>query len=352
MTTSDETAPQPRRIPKMPRQVRLLVSVGVLIFIFEYLVIPQFASARKSWHLLEQVNPILIVLAVFCEVAAIVAYAELTRTVFTPHSPRLGDILRVNMSTLALSHVVPGGTAPAGALAYRMYNELGVPTATNAFGLAAQGSGSAVVLNIMFWISLVISIPLRGFNPAYGFAALAGVFLLLAFFGTVALILRGQRHADSWIRTAAARLPWLTPDRVSSLLATVAERIKILTSNPKTLRASLEWAAGNWLLDAACLWVFLWAFGHPISPIDLMVAYGLANILAAIPLTPGGLGVVEAVLVPTLVGFGVPSKQALVAVLCYRFLNFWLPIPIGGASYLSMELRASKRRQTPRDLER
>jgi len=327
---------------KMPRKLRFLLSLGVLIFIFEYLVIPQFSSARHSLRLLENVNPFLVILAFGCELAAIVAYAELTRTVFTPHAPRRNEILRVNMSTLALSHVVPGGTATGGALAYRMYNELGVPGATNAFGLAVQGSGSAVVLNIMFWIALVISIPLRGFNLGYGFAALAGVFLMLAFFGTVLLITRGQRRADAWLRAAASRLPWIKPDRISYLISRVAERITLLASNRHTLAASLEWASANWLLDAACLWVFLWAFGNPISPIDLMVAYGLANILAAIPITPAGLGVVEGTLIATIVGFGVPHSQAILAVLAYRFLNFWLPIPLGGATYLSLEWRRTR----------
>jgi uncharacterized protein (TIRG00374 family) len=253
--------------------------------------------------------------------------------------------LRVNLSTLALSHVVPGGTAPAGALAYRMYNELGVPSATNAFGLAAQGSGSAVVLNLLFWAALVISIPLRGFNPLYGFAALAGVFLMLAFFGTVLMITRGQRRADNWLRAIARRIPRIDPDRVSYLLARVAERITLLTSNRRTLWTSLEWAAANWLLDAACLEVFLWAWGSPISPIDLMVAYGLANILAVIPITPAGLGVVEGTLITTLVGFGVPHDQAILAVLAYRLINFWFPIPLGGVSYLSLEWHHTRRRR-------
>jgi uncharacterized protein (TIRG00374 family) len=315
----------------------------LVLFILEYFVVPQFAAARHSLHLLNRVNPLLVVLATSFEVAAIAAYAELTRTVFTPHAPRRSEILRVNMSTLALSHVVPGGTATSGALAYRLYSELGVPPATNAFGLAVQGSGSAVVLNLMFWAVLVISIPLRGFNPAYGFAALAGVFLLLAFFGTVLLLTRGQRHADAWLRAIASHLPRLNPDRVSHLLSRVAERIRLLTSNPRTLRESLGWAAANWLLDAGCLWIFLWSFGHPISPIDLMVAYGLANILAVIPITPGGLGIVEGTLITTVVGFGVPHGPAILAVLAYRFLNFWLPIPLGGLSYLTLEWQRNRR---------
>jgi hypothetical protein len=132
-------------------------------------------------------------------------------------------------------------------------------------------------------------------------------------------------------------LPWVKPEQVSRLLNTVADRITLLFSNKRTLWASLGWASANWLLDAACLWVFLWAFGHPISPIDLIVAYGIANILAVIPVTPGGLGIIEGVLIPTLVGFGVPHSPAILAVLAYRLVNFWIPIPVGGVAYLTIK---------------
>jgi uncharacterized protein (TIRG00374 family) len=323
----------------MPREIRIILSVGSLVFVFEYLVLPQFASARHSLHLLALLNPVLVVLAVLFEMAAIYAYVELTRAVLYPHAPSRFNILRVNLAGLAIGHVVPGGAAPSGALAYRIFSELDVPKDTSAFGLAAQGAGSAVVLNILFWIALVISIPLNGINPGYGFAALAGVFLLLAFFGTVFLITRGQRRADAWLRVAARHLPALNPDKISQLLVKVADRINLLIGSRRTLWTAFTWASLNWLLDAACLWVFIWAFGTVISPVDLLVAYGLANVLAAIPVTPAGLGVVEGVLIPTLVGFGVPHSQAILAVLAYRLVNFWIPIPIGGAAYASLQFR-------------
>ncbi len=323
----------------VPREIRIIVSVGLLVFVLEYLVLPQFASARRSLYLLATINPVLVGVAVVCELAAIYAYVELTRAVLYPYSPHRFDTLRVNLAGLAISHVVPGGTAPAGALSYRIFNQLGVPKETNAFGLATQGTGSAVVLNILFWCALVISIPLRGFNPAYGFAALAGVFLMLAFFGTILLLTRGQRHADSWIRALARHVPRIDPDRTTALLGKVADRITVLINNRRTLWWAFTWAGLNWLFDAACLWVFIWSFGHVISPIDLLVAYGLANILAAIPITPAGLGVIEGVLIPTLVGFGVPHSQAILAVIAYRLINFWIPIPIGGISYASLEWR-------------
>ncbi len=323
----------------LPREIRLIVSLGSLIFVLGYLVAPQFGSARHSLPLLTTVNPVLVAIAVFLEIGAILAYVELTRTVLSPYAPSRFNTLRVNMAGLAISHVVPGGTAPAGALAYRIFNDLGVPKDTNAFGLAAQGSGSAVVLNVIFWMALVVSIPLNGFNPVYGFAAMAGVFLLLAFFGTIVLITRGQRRADEWLRILARHIPSLNPDAVSNLLRRVADRITLLINNRRTLWWAFTWATLNWLLDATCLWVFLWSFGAVVSPVDLLVAYGLANVLAAIPLTPAGLGVVEGVLITTLVGFGVPHSQAIVAVLTYRLVNFWIPIPLGGAAYASLQWR-------------
>ncbi|MEI7654309.1 MAG: YbhN family protein [Actinomycetota bacterium] len=333
---SDTAPPAKNKRRKMPGEIRLILSVGVIIFVLEYAVVPEFGTARRSLKLLERLNPAVVALAVICEFLAIFAYSQLTRAVFTPFQPRIRDSVRVNLSALGLSHVIPGGTAPAGALSYRLYSSMEVPNATNVFGLAAQGIGSAVVLNILFWVALVISIPLRGFNPAYGFAALAGVFLLAAFFGTIILLMRGQRQADSWIRAFVVKMPFVKPEHVGKLLDSVADRVTLLTSRPQLLRSALYWAAANWVLDAACLWVFLWAFGYPISPVDLMVAYGLANILAVIPITPGGLGVIEGTLIPTIVGFGVPHTPAILAVLAYRLVNFWIPIPVGAGAYFSL----------------
>ena len=59
-------------------------------------------------------------------------------------------------------------------------------------------------------------------------------------------------------------------------------------------------------------------------------------VLAALPVTPAGVGVVEAFLIPSLVGFGVPRGSAILGVLAWRALSFLAPIPIGLAAYLSL----------------
>ena len=150
-------------------------------------------------------------------------------------------------------------------------------------------------------------------------------------------VLPGQRHADAWIRVLAKKIPAINQDKVSATLRKIAERVNLLINNRRNLWWAFSWALLNWLFDAACLWVFLWAFGSLVSPVDLLVAYGLANVLAAIPITPAGLGVIEGVLIPALVGFGVPHEQAILAVLSYRLVNFWIPIPLGGIAYASLQ---------------
>ncbi|HMJ77673.1 MAG TPA: flippase-like domain-containing protein, partial [Iamia sp.] len=98
------------------------------------------------------------------------------------------------------------------------------------------------------------------------------------------------------------------------------------------------WAAVNWLLDAAALWVFIRAFGPALSPVDVIVAFCIVNVLAVVPITPGGLGIWEAVLPALLVGFGLRHSEATVAVLTYRIAQYWLPIPLGAISYATLRL--------------
>ncbi len=113
---------------------------------------------------------------------------------------------------------------------------------------------------------------------------------------------------------------------------------KQLSTDRRQLAKAFFFASANWLFDAASLFVFLGAFGRWVNPVALLVAYGVANIAAAIPFTPGGLGVLELTLIGILVGFGPPRAIVILGVVAWRLVNFWLPIPVGGISYLSLRV--------------
>ncbi|MEP7088508.1 MAG: lysylphosphatidylglycerol synthase domain-containing protein [Nocardioidaceae bacterium] len=79
-----------------------------------------------------------------------------------------------------------------------------------------------------------------------------------------------------------------------------------------------------------------------LAPGPLLAAYGVANLLALLPLTPGGIGVAEGVLVPALVTFGAPQSAALLGVPTWRLAEYLLPIPLALVTYVS--LRAGRPR--------
>lgn len=323
--------------------VRRTLAVLAFFLVIEYLVLPQIAGVRKSLSLLADVKLRFVFLGAALEAAAIVAYAQLTRAVLPQRSrPGLWTVLRIDLATLAVSHLVPGGAAAGGTLGYRLLEQGGVDGGDAAFALATQGIGSAMVLNLLLWVALIVSIPLRGFDPLYGTAAIAGAVLMGSFGLLVLLLTRGEARAARIFRKVARRLPFMNEDTVHRLVHRLADRLRTLLGDRQLLLSAVGWAGANWLLDAASLWVFVWAFGERVGVDALLVSYGLANVLAAIPLTPGGLGVVEAVMTSTLVGFGTPRGVAILGVISWRLVNFWLPIPVGGLAYLSLRARPDR----------
>ncbi len=332
---------RPRR-HRLPRSLRRVAAVLVGLVIVEYLVLPQVAGARHSLHLLASVSVVDLLLGLVLEAGAIVAYAKLTQaTLPRAGSPALPTLLRIDLSTMAASHIIPGGSAAGAGLGYRLLTDAGVNGTDAGFALATQGLGSAVVLNVLLWLGLLVSIPLRGFNPLYGTAAVVGAVLIATFALAVVSLTRGEDRLAHVVCRTADRIPMLDGDGVSQVLRRVADRLRVLGADRPLLIRAFGWAMANWLLDAASLWVFVVAFGHRVPLDGLIVSFGLANVLAAVPVTPGGLGVVEAVLTSALVGFGTPRGVAVLGVVTYRLVNFWLPIPVGGVSYLSLKVGAA-----------
>ena len=93
-------------------------------------------------------------------------------------------------------------------------------------------------------------------------------------------------------------------------------------------------ATGAWTSSACC-----WSCSpstRRLSPDKVIIAYAVANVVGTFSPTPGGLGAVEGVMIALLVGFGMPSAAAVAVVLVYRLINFWLPIPAGLATYLTV----------------
>lgn len=317
------------------KALKYVLVAGVLYFF----VLPLIPSFRNAVSKLGQINLWLLLLGLGLELAALFFYSLLTQAALGPqaHKVSVMRLFRIQLSTKAVGNVVPGGSAASSALGYRLLVLSGIPGPDAGFALATAGLGSAVVLNLILWFGLIVSIPLRGVNAAYGMAAIIGILVMGAVAALIFGLMDGQGRAERVLRWIARRLRQ-DEDRIGEVTRHLANRLEGLAREPVLLVRVVAWATANWVFDIAALWVFLRAFGGSIAIDGLVVAFGIANVLSSVPITPGGLGIVEGIYIPLLVGFGLGRSTATVGVLTYRVAQYWVPIVIGGFAYLSLRV--------------
>jgi uncharacterized protein (TIRG00374 family) len=93
----------------------------------------------------------------------------------------------------------------------------------------------------------------------------------------------------------------------------------------RDLAPIVGWSTLNWSGDIAALWLVFVAVGEPVTVSTLLIGFGVSQVGAAIPFTPGGVGFVESGMVGAFVVLGVPASEATTIVLAYRVLATWLP---------------------------
>jgi hypothetical protein len=328
----DDTGGPPR--PRRFRPLRLSLKAAAGVLVVWFFVLPLIPGLRQAASDLRTVNPWLLALGLVLQLSALFCYSLLTRAALGDSGQSISRLrlFRIQLSTKALSSIVPGGSAAGSALGYRLMTLSGVQGADAGFALATAGLGSAVILNLILWVGLIVSIPLRGVNPLYGTAAVAGVVIMGVAAMLVFGLMEGAARAERILRWFARKFGF-NEERAGAAVRQVGGRLEDLAADRQLMVRVAGWAAANWLLDAASLWVFLRAFGPSVSPDALIIAFGLANVFAVIPVTPGGLGIIEGVLIPTLVGFGMSRSDATLGVISYRFAQYWLPMPLGALMY-------------------
>jgi uncharacterized protein (TIRG00374 family) len=327
-------------LSKWVKPVRRGVLIFIVLLVIEYLVVPELVGASKDLNLLGRVNPLWLAVGVALEGLSLFCYALLTKVLLPPGpKPSLSRLFRIDLSAAAVAHVIPAGTLGTAALGFRLFTNEGISANDAGVMMAAKGLGSTVVLNVLLWLSLVISIPLAGFRPIYGTVAIIGTLVLLAVAALIFGVTRGTERASRILHTVGDKVPGLSGERLEHAIREASRTLSMLARDKHVLVWSLTWAALNWLLDAASLWCFVAAFGSTVNPVELFAAYGIANVAGALPITPGGLGVVDSAAPLLLVGFGVTRSVATLGVIGWRLVNFWLPIPVGALSYVSLKVK-------------
>jgi uncharacterized protein (TIRG00374 family) len=298
-----------------------------------YLVAPSLLDVFSSWRDLDTIKPAWLAAMAALQLASLACLWALQRLAM--RAPSWPPVVISQLAGNALAKIAPGGGALGAALQYRMLVKTGLPANRAAAGLTAVNLLTfAVVLALP-----VLAIPaiLRGgvSKDLVQAAVIGAVVFVVLFAAGVALIAfdapllwvgRVIQAVRNRVRRRSEPLQRL-PERL------IRERDRIVGIVGPRWKRALAQTIGRWAFDYATLVAALAAVGSDPRPVLVLLAFCGAQVLAQIPVTPGGLGFVEAGMTAMLALAGVSGGEAVLATFTYRLFSYWLPLPVGLAAY-------------------
>jgi uncharacterized membrane protein YbhN (UPF0104 family) len=295
-----------------------------------YALAPKLLDVWEEAPRIEAIGWVGLVAMVLLEACSFAAVWQLQRIIV----PELDHFAAATaqLSANAVSRAVPGGAAIGAGVHLRLWTVAGVTPARAATGMATTSLISTATLLALPVVALIVAFLGAPVPSGLASVAIGGALLSIALFGFGAAILIRRRFAERVARLVHRLAGWVAR-RIGRVGPSVDEllerRVELIHSLGPRWRAALGASVANWCLDYLVLVAALQFLGADPRFSVVLLAYGAAAVLAMIPITPGGVGFVEAGLTSLLVVAGVPARDALLATLAYRITSFWLPLPAG-----------------------
>jgi uncharacterized protein (TIRG00374 family) len=327
---------QPRSHWATIRRVAAIVVTGLTF----YIVFPELLRVVSAWPHLSSLAPAWLAVMLVAETVSFFCSIALQRLVL-----RLKGwfaLVTASLAGNAVTNVLPGGDAVGASVQFQMLVTSGIDSVQAAGGLATSSLLGAAGLFALPVFVLPAVFGGLSVNAGLQTAALLGIggFVLIVAAGAAVLrfdrILRDVGRVLQWVLRKVRRPSAPGADLPSRLLA---ERDLVRQDLGRNWRMALLLVAGRIGSDYLCLLAALLATGARPNPSLVLLAYAATAVIALVPLTPGGLGIVEASLSGLLVLAGVKPGSALLATLAYRLASYWLPIMAGAVCYVLFRRR-------------
>jgi uncharacterized membrane protein YbhN (UPF0104 family) len=337
----------------MPRvHVTRRRAVGFALFIiaavaFLYLVLPNLPGV-SAVHEIEHGDTWWIAIGVLLEILSFAGYVVLFRSVLLRGRESIGwaASYEITMAGVAATRLFAAAGAGGVALTAWALRRSGMEPRLVACRMVAF----MVLLYVVYAGSLLLDgIGLgSGLFPGGGSFAITIVpaivaFVLFAIVGAVALLPGdAERRLERWASGSGRVAHWLARAVTVPALGASGVRmaVALLRSRDPRLLGAVAW----WGFDISVLWAMFHAFGSPPPFTVIWMAYFVGMLGNLLPL-PGGLGGVEGGMIGSLAAFGVDLNLAVLAVLAYRAISFWLPTPLGVVAYLQLRRTVSHWRE-------
>jgi uncharacterized membrane protein YbhN (UPF0104 family) len=304
-----------------------------------YFLVPKLAGLNQTWGQLRHGNALWLAVAAGLEFLSVMSYAVLFRTVFARDFPQLGWRASIEIPLAGIAAIRLLAAAGAGGIAVTVWalRRAGMAPRVIACRMAATYS----IQYSLYLLAMVVA-GLGLYTGVFSGGGPTALTLLPAILSAVALGLGAamalvpgdfERRLDRLARRSG-RIGRLAK-RFGTLPATLGSGVRTAMGLIRERRVGLLGAVGYWAFDIAVLGVSFKAFGADVWVAVLVMGYFLGTLGSLLPL-PGGIGGVEGGMIGAFVAFGVPADRAVIAVLAYRAISFWLPTLPGIAGYVGL----------------
>ena len=337
--TDEPTPSRARRTSWLIIRYVIGLGVGVLILL---LLVGKRGEFVAALHHLDHLDALWASGAVMAEVLSIVGYGFLQQRVlrWSASEISLASLTLVSLANNAIAYTVPGEPAVSSAYRYRFFRRHGASGASAGWTILTILIAQAIGMSLLLLVGVLVALAGHEGIEARG-TVFVGLFVVLI---AGALLIR----RDSLLRFLgfATRLfKRLTGrprgDVMARIESTLARMREIPLSTLKVMNL-VTMATALWFTDFLVLLCCFGAVHAAVPWSGVLLAFGVAQIAASLPLIPGGLGIVEGSLAVILVAYGAHRSPALAVVLVYRFLTFWLVIAVGGIAIAVIEWRVRR----------
>ncbi len=348
----DETAPAapaqaPARVPWNKR--RSWVRLRRLLFVAMFGACIWFLARRGSelqgaWGLFRRVDWRWVAAALLFEAASMVVFARVQWWLLRAGRVTLPlrTMVEITVAGNAIAATLPGGVALAAAWAFGQLARRGVSRFLRVWVFLVAGAVSSFALFVVVAVGIEVSGdrgPVADLRWAVVGLAAVPVFGLAV---VLARRWRRVRAAEVGVAGALQRVPgggWLVGSGRS-----LVRQLRAVHLTPLRWAEVLALAVLNWLYDCAVLVCSLLALHVAVPWRGVFVIYGITQVAAALPITPGGLVVVEGSMAALLSAYGVHPQAVVATVVLYRVVSFWGLVPVGWGVWVALDLRQRRGR--------
>jgi putative heme transporter len=324
--------PPPVRHRRLRGALSLVFGLAVAVVVL-WVVGGQRGELQGALSYLENLKWQWVVMAAVTEFLAIVSFGALQRVLLEAGDVDAGlaDMTTIAFAGNAIQNSLPAGPLWSNVFAFRQFKRRGADDILAVWVLVATSIASAASLALVAVLGLIFA---HNSGVIWDLLAVAGGIVGLL------LIVRYLLRRHTWtlaVVTAIVRMCQRLIHRPRGDARELVDggwaRLTAVAPGRHVWALAFGFAAANWLWDCLALALCFLAVGSGVPWQALLLAYGAAQLAINIPITPGGLGVVEGSLTIALVAYGGQKEATVATVVLYRLISFWGLLAVGWVAW-------------------